>query len=134
MLNGLQSIDWDNVVAGGIGVGLVWGLKKLYDIADKALSPAEGIGKVLSGVGEVVEKSADKIPKILNNASKVVKSFSKVLKAKAFKTRMEGVKDLAISIAILAGSLWVLSTINTDALHNAEEAMLILGGTLAVIY
>lgn len=92
-------------------------------IADKALSPAEGIGKVLSGVGEVVEKSADKIPKILNNASKVVKSFSKVLKAKAFKTRMEGVKDLAISIAILAGSLWVLSTINTDALHNAEEAI-----------
>lgn len=133
MLNKLQSIDWDNVVAGGIGVGLVWGLKKLYDIADKALSPAEGIGKVLSGVGEVVEKSADKIPKILNNASKVVKSFSKVLKAKAFKTRMEGVKDLAISIAILAGSLWVLSTINTDALHNAEEAMLILGGTLAVM-
>lgn len=133
MLNGLQSIDWDNVVAGGIGVGLVWGLKKLYDIADKALSPAEGIGKVLSGVGEVVEKSADKIPKILDNASKVVKSFSKVLKAKAFKTRMEGVKDLAISIAILAGSLWVLSTINTDALHNAEEAMLILGGTLAVM-
>lgn len=133
MLNKLQSIDWDNVVAGGIGVGLVWGLKKLYDIADKALSPAEGIGKVLSGVGEVVEKSADKIPKVLNNASKVVKSFSKVLKAKAFKTRMEGVKDLAISIAILAGSLWVLSTINTDALHNAEEAMLILGGTLAVM-
>lgn len=133
MLNGLQSIDWDDVVAGGIGVGLVWGLKKLYDIADKALSPAEGIGKVLSGVGEVVEKSADKIPKILNNASKVVKSFSKVLKAKAFKTRMEGVKDLAISIAILAGSLWVLSTIDTDALHNAEEAMLILGGTLAVM-
>lgn len=133
MLNRLQSIDWDNVVAGGIGVGLVWGLKKLYDIADKALSPAEGIGKVLSGVGEVVEKSADKIPKILDNASKVVKSFSKVLKAKAFKTRMEGVKDLAISIAILAGSLWVLSTINTDDLHNAEEAMLILGGTLAVM-
>lgn len=133
MLNRLQSIDWDNVVAGGIGVGLVWGLKKLYDIADKALSPAEGIGKVLSGVGEVVEKSADKIPKILDNASKVVKSFSKVLKAKAFKTRMEGVKDLAISIAILAGSLWVLSTINTDDLYNAEEAMLILGGTLAVI-
>lgn len=133
MLNGLQSIDWDNVVAGGIGVGLVWGLKKLYDIADKALSPAEGIGKVLSGVGEVVEKSADKIPKILNNASEVVKSFSKVLKAKAFKTRMEGVKDLAISIAILAGSLWVLSTINTDALYNAEEVMLILGGTLAVM-
>ena len=133
MLNRLQSIDWDNVVAGGIGVGLIWGLKKLYDIADKALSPAEGIGKVLSGVGEVVEKSADKIPKILDNASKVVKSFSKVLKAKAFKTRMEGVKDLAISIAILAGSLWVLSTINTDALHNAEEAMLILGGTLAVM-
>ena len=133
MLDELQSIDWDNVVAGGIGVGLVWGLKKLYDIADKALSPAEGIGKVLSGVGEVVEKSSDKIPKILDNASKVVKSFSKVLKAKAFKTRMEGVKDLAISIAILAGSLWVLSTINTDALHNAEEAMLILGGTLAVM-
>lgn len=133
MLNRLQSIDWDNVVAGGIGVGLVWGLKKLYDIADKALSPAEGVGKVLSGVGEVVEKSADKIPKILDNASKVVKNFSKVLKAKAFKTRMEGVKDLAISIAILAGSLWVLSTINTDALHNAEEAMLILGGTLAVM-
>ena len=133
MLEELQSVDWDNVVAGGIGVGLVWGLKKLYDIADKALSPAEGIGKVLSGIGEVVEKSADKIPKILDNASKVVKSFSKVLKAKAFKTRMEGVKDLAISIAILAGSLWVLSTINTDALHNAEEAMLILGGTLAVM-
>lgn len=133
MLDELQKIDWNNIVAGGIGVGLVWGLKKLYDIADKALSPAEGIGKVLSGVGEVVEGSAKKIPKILDNASKVVKSFSKVLKAKAFKTRMEGVKDLAISIAILAGSLFVLSTIDTDSLHNAEEAMFILGATLAVM-
>lgn len=133
MLNELLNIDWNNIVAGGIGVGLVWGLKKLYNIVDKALSPAEGIGKVLSGIGEVAEGSAKKIPKILDSASKVVKSFSKVLKAKAFKTRMEGVKDLTISIAILAGSLFILSTIDTDSLHNAEEAMLILGGTLAVM-
>lgn len=133
MLDKLQGIDWSSVIASGIGVGVVLGLKRLSDIVDKALSPAEGVGKVLSGAGEVLEGSTKKVPKILNNVAKVVKSFSKVLKAKAFKTRAEGVKDLAISIAILAGSLFVLSTINPDALHNAEEAMLILVGVLAAM-
>lgn len=133
MLDKLQGVDWSSVIASGIGVGVVLGLKRLSDIVDKALSPAEGVGKVLSGAGEVLEGSTKKVPKILNNVAKVVKSFSKVLKAKAFKTRAEGVKDLAISIAILAGSLYVLSTINPDALHNAEEAMLILVGVLAAM-
>lgn len=133
MLDKLQGVNWSSVIASGIGVGVVLGLKRLSDIVDKALSPAEGVGKVLSGAGEVLEESTKKVPKILNNVAKVVKSFSKVLKAKAFKTRAEGVKDLAISIAILAGSLFVLSTINPDALHNAEEAMLILVGVLAVM-
>ena len=133
MLDKLQGANWSSVIASGIGVGVVLGLKRLSDIVDKALSPAEGVGKVLSGAGEVLEESTKKVPKILNNVAKVVKSFSKVLKAKAFKTRAEGVKDLAIAIAILAGSLFILSTINTDALHNAEEAMLILVGVLAVM-
>lgn len=133
MLDKLQGVDWSSVIASGIGVGVVLGLKRLSDIVDKALSPAEGVGKVLSGAGEVLEESTKKVPKILNNVAKVVKSFSKVLKAKAFKTRAEGVKDLAIAIAILAGSLFILSTINIDALHNAEEAMLILVGVLAVM-
>lgn len=133
MLDKLQGVNWSSVIASGIGVGVVLGLKRLSDIVDKALSPAEGVGKVLSGAGEVLEESTKKVPKILNNVAKVVKSFSKVLKAKAFKTRAEGVKDLAISIAILAGSLFILSTINIDALHNAEEAMLILVGVLAVM-
>lgn len=133
MLDKLQGVNWSSVIASGIGVGVVLGLKRLSDIVDKALSPAEGVGKVLSGAGEVLEESTKKVPKILNNVAKVVKSFSKVLKAKAFKTRAEGVKDLAISIAILAGSLFVLSTINPDALHNAEEAMLILVGVLAAM-
>lgn len=133
MLDKLQGVNWSSVIASGIGVGVVLGLKRLSDIVDKALSPAEGVGKVLSGAGEVLEESTKKVPKILNNVAKVVKSFSKVLKAKAFKTRAEGVKDLAIAIAILAGSLFILSTINTDALHNAEEAMLILVGVLAVM-
>ena len=132
MLDKLQGVNWSSVIASGIGVGVVLGLKRLSDIVDKALSPAEGVGKVLSGAGEVLEESTKKVPKILNNVAKVVKSFSKVLKAKAFKTRAEGVKDLAIAIAILAGSLFILSTIN-DALHNAEEAMLILVGVLAVM-
>ena len=133
MLDKLQGVNWSSVIASGIGVGVVLGLKRLSDIVDKALSPAEGVGKVLSGAGEILEESTKKVPKILNNVAKVVKSFSKVLKAKAFKTRAEGVKDLAIAIAILAGSLFILSTINTDALHNAEEAMLILVGVLAVM-
>ena len=133
MLDKLQGVNWSRVIASGIGVGVVLGLKRLSDIVDKALSPAEGVGKVLSGAGEVLEESTKKVPKILNNVAKVVKSFSKVLKAKAFKTRAEGVKDLAIAIAILAGSLFILSTINIDALHNAEEAMLILVGVLAVM-
>ena len=133
MLDKLQGVNWSSVIASGIGVGVVLGLKRLSDIVDKALSPAEGVGKVLSGAGEVLEESTKKVPKILNNVAKVVKSFSKVLKAKAFKTRAEGVKDLAIAIAILAGSLFILSTINIDALHNAEEAMLILVGVLAVM-
>ncbi|MBO5319087.1 MAG: tape measure protein [Ruminococcus sp.] len=132
----ITSLDWGGMFAGALSGGMIFALVSFMKALNNLTAPLAGVGDMLGGVGEllggvgdVLSKSAKKIKKILNSVSKVVTSFSKVLNAQAFKIRTEGFKNLAISIAIIAGSLYVLSTVDQDDLKTAGNAI----GQIAIV-
>lgn len=61
----------------------------------------------------------------------LIGSFSKMNAAEAQKTKSEGIKNLAIAIAILAGSLFLLSKVPVDKLWNSVAVLVVIGGALA---
>ena len=136
ILDTITGLDWSGMFAGALSGGMIFALVSFMKALNNLTAPLEGVssmlggvGDLLGGVGETLAKSAGKIKKILNNVAKVVKSFSKILNAQAFKIRTEGFKNLAISIAIIAGSLYVLSTVDQESLKTAGNAI----GQIAIV-
>ena len=62
---------------------------------------------------------------VLDSLSDTLQSYQKNIKA-------EAIKQIAIAIAILAGSVWVLSTIDPSKLIPAVASLAVLGGILSV--
>lgn len=129
--NILGNVDWSKLFAGGVSVAMILTVKKLIGVLDSLLSPMEGLGDVFEGVAKVLNKSAKPIAKILKNTAKVVKSFANVLNGLAFSVASEGVKSIAISIAILVGAVILLTKINIGDLWNAVGIVGALTGILA---
>ena len=121
-----KKINWPNVFAGGLSIGFLAVINKFANAFEAITSPMEGTGKILN-------KSARKIKKILNNVAKVVKSFSKLINSIAFEHTAKGIKDLAISLAILVGAIIILTFIETDKLWNAVEVIGALAGILVAL-
>ena len=130
MLDWIKNFDWSKAFALGVSVTLLATVKKMVGILDNITAPLAGVGDVLSGVGEVLSKSAKSIRKILNNTAKVVKSFSKVLDAKAFQMKAEAIRNLAISLAVLAGTVYLLAQLDAKQLWNAVGAITVLAAVL----
>lgn len=101
----ISNIDWGSVYAAAVSVGVVAMLKKLMDILDAFSSPFGGLGDIFENTAEVIKKST-------KNVAKVIGGFAKVLKAHAFEKTAGGIKQLAIAIAILAGSIYILTTVD----------------------
>lgn len=118
----------------GIAVLLALTTKKAIDTIDKFAAPFEGVGDILSSSAELIEASTKGIQEILMKVPKVMNSFSKAIKANAFKTKAEGIREIAIALAILAGSVYVLARINPDSLKNSVKQLAILSGILAGLY
>ena len=87
------NIEWDKLFAGSMLIG---GLLMIKDFVDAMKGIADGI----SGIGDILE-----------NAGKVMKSFSKVLNGVAWDLKAKAIQKMAISIAILAGAVYVLAKI-----------------------
>ena len=121
-----KKINWSSVFAGGLSIGFLAVINKFANAFEAITSPMEGTGKILN-------KSARKIKKILNNVAKVVKSFSKLINSIAFEHTAKGIKDLAISLAILVGAIIILTFIETDKLWNAVEVIGALAGILVAL-
>ena len=110
------NIDWDKLFVAGILVSSVWFLKQLVDIFG-------GIANTFDGIGDV-----------LHSVSGAVDSFSKVLNSVAWDIKAQAIQKMAISIAILVGSIWVLTQIDDiGKLWNAVGVVFALAVILAVL-
>lgn len=128
-----SNVDWGSVISVAALGGILFVLNKFADGFNKLAAPLEGVGSVLSGTGSILESTAGVIEDSSKKIKKVLGSFSKVLKANAFKTQTEGIRNLAISIAILAASIYVLAQLDSGALWNAVGAIAALATILGVL-
>ena len=119
-------ISFGDVLAAAISVSLIVFTNRILNIVDSIVAPLEGLGDVLSGVGDILSAAAKPIAKTIKGVANVLNGFALQLKAKA-------VKDIAIAIAILAGSLFVLAQLPADRLWSSVGAIAALAVSLGVL-
>ena len=130
----LGNVDWSKVFVAGISTGFLVVFNKMSNALEDIASPLGGVGSILESTAKIMKKSAGKIKKILNNVDKVVKSFSKLLNAIAFEHTAKGIKDLAISLAILVGAIILLTVLaDPEELWQAVGVIGALAGILLAL-
>lgn len=103
-------------MAGGIALG-IWRIAK--NVKDLLKNFNSSFAALAQNVGRIAESLADSLDKL----GETLETYQKRLKA-------EILKDIAISIGILVGSIWLLSKINPDRLAIAAVA---LGGVITAV-
>ena len=111
----VNNIPWSKLFAAGVAVAMTWFVKKIADAIG-------GIANAFDGIGDLFE-----------NAGKVLKSFSKVLNGIAWDFKAKAIQKLAISIAILVGSIIALSFIDSGKLWNSVGVIVALSAVLGVL-
>lgn len=121
LLSASKDVDWGKVLAvtglASTVASVVYCIKKITDTVDKVTSPLQSASKLLDKFGEVLDAFKS--------------NLEKSMKAMTFKTKTEGIKNLAISIGILAASMYVLAQLNRDQLIQAGAAIVVLAGVVA---
>lgn len=111
----LANVKWGNLLA--IGIGTIFTLL-IRDIA-----------KSIEKITEVFKPFGD----ITSNINKVLTEFQNVLKAYENKINSEALKNVAISIAILATSLIALAQVDTQKLWGAIGILGALAGGIILL-
>lgn len=96
-------------IAIGMGLALIKGVSKVGDALSIIANPIEGIKDIIEDIGS---------------------AFAKKANAEAFEARTAGIKNIAIAIGILAGSLVALTLVDQGNLWSAVGAISVLIGVL----
>lgn len=103
------NIDWGKIFAGGSLVALILVLKKFSDVFG-----------AFAGI-------LDSVQGLIGQASATLQSFGKVLNAVSWDLKAEALKKMAVSIAILVASIWLLTRIDdVGKLWNAVGVIAVL--------
>ena len=126
MVTWFENIDWNQIFAGIASAGLL-------NISTQLSTAIKNFSIFATQIGGV----ATSISSVLNNISTSIqvatKSFKKVMKANAFKTRAEGIKEIAESLLILAGAVYILGQMDKDELIRATSCIAVLGLVLGAM-
>ena len=121
---------------------LGWFKEKLLSLVDLAqeklpslfaMASAAVLIKTLDKIGKALDTLATPLNAIKNLVTGVTDSFKIFAKGLAFQAKASGIKDLAIAIAILAGSLLLLAQIPSDKLLQTVVALGALIGMLSLL-
>ena len=111
-----KGLDFGNIVAIGITAGLIRTINKIIGLAHQLLSPLGGLRDILSGLGDMFE-----------SFGLAAEDFAKSKKWNAFSNI---IKSVGITIALLAGSLWILAKLPADQLKQGSIALGVITGVL----
>ena len=124
ILDTLKGIDFGKVLAVGLGVGLLYvtnNVTKAVTSFSKAVeaiaAPAKGFGELLESVGGFFTTFG--------------KGIQKYFKAKQLDLIAKSVLELALAVAVLSGSLWVVSQIDDNKLWSSIAAIGALSAIVA---
>lgn len=122
LMDVLGKIDTGKIAALGAlasGFGMIYGAIKLV----------LGVAKMTNKLGDIFESVSD----VVQASSKVVENFAGTLKAFSLNLKAKALKEIAIAIAILAGSVVVLSLLDPMKLLGAVTAIAALAGVLVAL-
>lgn len=130
VMTGLSKFDLGKAFSAIISSGLVVAVLRISSALKSMAAPLEGVGDVLQETSKVIgsfKNIGKAVTKVVKTSSKVVKSFSKVLNGFAFSLKAEALKDIAIAIAIVLGSIvasiTILTLLDQDKMNNAVKIM-----------
>lgn len=118
----IKDLDIGSIFTIALGTGAIAAFVNIAKAFNRLTGP-------LDGLGDVFEESAKGIKRFSKAASGLMKALS-------FKIVVESVKSLAIAVAILAGSLAVLTMVDQDNLWRALgaiTALVVLLGALTYV-
>lgn len=126
MVTWFENIDWNQIFAGIASAGLL-------NISTQLSTAIKNFSVFATQIGGVAASISDVLSNISTSIKVATKSFKKVMKAKAFKTRAEGIKEIAESLLILAGAVYILGKMNGDELKRATKCIAVLGTVLVAM-
>lgn len=114
-------------------VGLFSGIKGIIDRSDMGdvglFAAGGGLGAMLLSITAFIHD----LRKLSSGSGKITKGFGKILYSvadaiKAFKMEIyaKSIKDIAVSMILLAGALFLLSALPADAITRATAAIILL--------
>ena len=112
----IQGIDFSAIFAGLITAGAVFASIKIAGALSSIADAFGGVGEAVAGVCESVSGAIDE--------------FAGVLKATAFNMKMEGAKEFAKAILIVAIALYIIAAIDKDKLLGAVGVLVVVAGIL----
>lgn len=126
MVTWFENIDWNQIFAGIASAGLL-------NISTQLSTAIKNFSVFATQIGGVAASISDVLNNISTSIKVATKSFKKVMKANAFKTRAEGIKEIAESLLILAGAVYILGKMNGDELKRATKCIAVLGTVLVAM-
>ena len=110
------------------------GIKNFFKgfFADFDFTAAILLARTLVGLKLVLSISSaiSGLGKVFKSTSKVLNAFAKRIKADTFKSRAEGIKDIALSVTMIAGSIAALGVL---PLKDLKQGAIAVGIVLAVL-
>ena len=116
--NFFSGLDMERILSIGLGIGALVVVKKIADALNTLAAPLEGLGDMFSSIGDAFDK------------------FGKVLNAKAWEIKAKALRNLAITIAILVGSIALLTFLDPGKIWQSVGVIVTLAtimGVLAVV-
>ena len=122
----IKSIDWGKIFAAGLSIGLMY-------LGKTMLSTIDNISEAVSNLAKAVKSFAAPLEgfgKMLTSLGDAAEDF-----AKGYKIGKQGkaIRDIAIAIAILAVSIYVLAKIKPGTLWTAVLAVAALAAIIGVL-
>lgn len=119
LLEFVGDLDLGTIIATGMGAGILTVVYKMVKVAEAFTNPFNKLAGLFGALTDTVEIFKD--------------SITARLKAKKIQNIANLIKAMAIAIAALAASLWVISTIPEDKLWSSVKAVAALAAIVAAL-
>ena len=128
-----DSVDWPAVLTGaGLSTAMVVSVK-LANAVEQFTSPMEALKDVLVGFKDVLAGFKNVLSTCADTIVMLGKSVKGYINAKKFESYGAAFKSFAIGLIIIAGALWVLSTIDENALQRGVQALATMSALIIIM-
>lgn len=128
-----DSVDWPAVLTGaGLSTAMVVSVK-LANAVEQFTSPMAALKDVLVGFKDVLAGFKNVLSTCADTIVMLGKSVKGYINAKKFESYGAAFKSFAIGLIIIAGALWVLSTIDESALQRGVLALTTMSALIIIM-